>query len=243
MNPICESSRNRRPEPCLTFSAIAWLKLQYFCHAGRTEIGGFGISAYDNPLYVADFQTVGQHTSPDLCFLDDVEVADFTDRCVDQGLPPERFLRIWLHTHPGSCARPSPVDEETFYRVFGGCDWAVMFILSRFGETFARLSFNVGPAAMAKIPMAVDWSSWAKALAQPEQSLDKLHTAWQAEYARNIHPLPETKSTHHELLDDSFGTSSPDVMFLATEEELHQLESLLKEDHKRHVTNGPWIRL
>lgn len=33
---------------------------------------------------------------------------------------------------------------ETFARVFGSCDWAVMFILGRTAKTFARLKFHVG---------------------------------------------------------------------------------------------------
>jgi hypothetical protein len=34
--------RLHQPRPCLTFAPLAWLKLQYFCHAGATEVGGFG---------------------------------------------------------------------------------------------------------------------------------------------------------------------------------------------------------
>jgi hypothetical protein len=36
----------------LIFSPRAWLKLQYFCHAGDTEVGGFGIAAADDCLYL-----------------------------------------------------------------------------------------------------------------------------------------------------------------------------------------------
>ena len=36
-------------------------------------------------------------------------------------------------------------DEETFARVFGRTDWAVMFILARQGQSYARLRFHVGP--------------------------------------------------------------------------------------------------
>jgi hypothetical protein len=44
-----------RPRPDrLFFAPLVWLKLQWLCHAGDTEIGGFGISAESNPLYVED---------------------------------------------------------------------------------------------------------------------------------------------------------------------------------------------
>ena len=57
---------------------------------------------------------------------DDVAVSDFFDEMVDRGLPPERFGRVWIHTHPGDSASPSCVDEETFVRSFGRSDWAIM---------------------------------------------------------------------------------------------------------------------
>ncbi len=66
-------------------------------------------------------------------------MADYFDQQIDQGRQPEEFARIWLHTHPGTSPQPSPTDVETFTRVFGRCDWAVMFILARGGRTSARL--------------------------------------------------------------------------------------------------------
>src|SRR5258707_14409576 len=90
------------PRPRLTFAPLAWLKLQFFCHAGDTEVGGFAITAADRPLYVEEFVTLAQETSPISVRFHDEAVADYFDRCVDRGLPPDRFARIWLHTHPGA---------------------------------------------------------------------------------------------------------------------------------------------
>src|ERR1022692_5330710 len=106
--------------------------------------------------------------------MEDEAIADFSDRCVDQGLLPQNYLRIWCHTHPGSSPEPSGVDEETFARVFGSCDWAVMFILSRTSNTFARLSLNVGPGSAVEIPVAVDWSAWPGILSDPKFSMANL---------------------------------------------------------------------
>ena len=78
---------------------------------------------------------------------DDEAVADFFDHQVDAGRKPEQFARIWLHSHPGDSPQPSTVDEETFERVFGRCQWAVMFVVGRSGKTYARLRFSVGPGA------------------------------------------------------------------------------------------------
>ena len=175
--------------PKIIFSPMAWLKLQYFCHRGDTEVGGFGISAQDNSLYIEDFVTVRQDTSPVTVSLRDDAVADHFDRCVDLKLTPERFARIWLHTHPGASVQPSRTDEETFTRVFGGCDWAVMFILGRTGKTFARLSLS-GPVKIElELTTTVDWAQWpAHAFEGP--SLEYLLEQWADEYGSNINSAP-----------------------------------------------------
>ena len=40
---LLRRSPSDRP-PVLIFAPLAWLKLQFFCHAGDTEIGGFGVA-------------------------------------------------------------------------------------------------------------------------------------------------------------------------------------------------------
>lgn len=140
--------------PMLTFSPLAWLKLLFFCHAGDTEISGFGIAAANDLLYVEDFRTVRQQATPvSVRFFDDA-VADFYDQQVDAGLPPARFARLWIHTHPADSVTPSSVDEGTFARTFGRSDWAVMAILGRTGRTYARLAFQTGPGGPGGNPHA-----------------------------------------------------------------------------------------
>lgn len=167
------------PRPVLRFSPYAWAKLQWFCHHGDTEIGGFGITAEDDLLLIQDFVTVRQRVSSVSVSFDDEAVADFFEDQVDAGRRPEQFGRLWLHTHPGDSADPSCTDEETFTRVFRGCDWAVMFILARGGATYARLRFNVGPRGQDVIPVQIDYS--VPFAASHEQS-------WLEEYNGNIEP-------------------------------------------------------
>src|ERR1039458_9361898 len=112
----------------------------FFLHAGDTEIGGFGISSEDDLLYITDFITVKQKVSSVSVEFDDEAVADYFDQCVDQNIPPHRCGRCWLHTHPGESPEPSHTDEETFARVFGRCDFSVMFIFGRTGKTYCKLS-------------------------------------------------------------------------------------------------------
>ena len=180
------------PSPVLRFSPTAWAKLQYFCHHGDTEIGGFGITSAEDLLLIEDFQTVHQIVSSVSVAFDDTAVADFFEDQVDLGRKPGQFARIWCHTHPGSSPNPSLTDEETFARVFGNCDWAVMFILARAGKTYCRLRFNVGPGASVLIPVEVDYRS---------EFGPSDHASWGDEYDFNIHPeplgfeFPKTEST------------------------------------------------
>ena len=166
-----------KPAPVLGFSPTAWAKLLFFRDRQETEVGGFAITSADDLLRVQDFITVKQDVSmASVCF-DDQAVADFFEAQVDAGRKPEQFARIWLHSHPGDSPQPSSTDEETFHRVFGHCDWAVMFIVARNGKSYTRLRFNVGPGGQMVIPVGVDFKS-------PFAGSDR--DAWEAEYKANI---------------------------------------------------------
>jgi hypothetical protein len=140
-------------------------------------VGGFGILAPGDLLLVEDLRLVRQCCTSVTVRFDDAAVVDFFDDQVDQGRHPQQFARIWLHTHPGDWPTPSGTDEETFARCFGSSDWAVMFIVARGGQSYARLRFNVGPGGSLEIPVQVDFS-------QPFPAAE--HAAWQAEYQANV---------------------------------------------------------
>jgi proteasome lid subunit RPN8/RPN11 len=163
--------------PLLRFTPYAWAKLHYFCHAGDTEIGGFGLTDATDSLLVLDFLTVRQQVTSVSVEFDDEAVAQLFDDQIDAGRRPQQFARIWCHTHPGDSPHPSGVDEETFDRVFRGCDWSVMFILACGGPTYARLRFNTGPGGDLEIPVAVDYRAMFPASA---------HEAWQQAYTAHI---------------------------------------------------------
>jgi len=131
-------------------------------------------------LCVKEFVTVKQQVTAVSIKLDDEAVADFFDTQVDLGRKPEQFARVWLHTHPGNSPAPSITDEETFTRVFGNCQWAVMFILAQGSRTYAKLSFNVGPGGQVLIPVEIDYScDFGPANRQ----------FWDAEYQANIRAI------------------------------------------------------
>ncbi len=190
--------------PVLRFSPLAWLKLQYLCHAGSTEVGGFGISCSGDLLYVEQVETLMQGTTSVSVEFSDSAVADHFDRFADQQVSPSRCGRIWIHTHPGASAQPSTVDEETFARVFGPCDWALMFILSRTGQTYGRLQFGSGPGGSILVPVAVDWASWPHAVQQEGAFLAEHVKHWQHEYDSNVFNIRSMRplSDRSSLLED-----------------------------------------
>ena len=134
----------------------------------------------DDLLLVEGFLTVKQDATMASISFDDTSVADFFESQVVAGRKPEQFARIWLHTHPGDSAQPSGTDEETFDRVFGRCQWAVMFILASSGKTYARLRFNIGPGGSLQIPVEMD-------LSRPFGPSD--HGAWAREYKTNVRSI------------------------------------------------------
>ena len=223
-NRNSKSLEYERPRPpVLRFSPTAWAKCVFFCDCGETEISGFGISEPDNLLCVIDFQTIRQDATVASISLDDQAIADHFDSQVDVGRKPEQFFRLWLHTHPGCSAIPSSVDEETFARVFGQCDWAVMCVLAQQGKTYARLRFNVGPGGNVVIPVCVDYSL-------PFGQSD--HENWDAEYKANIRIASLSRGL---VLDDEIlvDATEPDLdEYSLPWDVLEQLEEMAPEERQ-----------
>lgn len=174
--------RRRPAHPAIRLNPYAWAKLLYLRDAGATEIGGFGISAVDDPLLLEDVALVAQRCDWASVAFDDDAVADHFDRQVELGRQPQEFGRVWVHTHPGNCPRPSATDEETFARVFGPCEWAVMLIVASGGASYARLAYNVGPGGSWEIPVEVAFEA---------EFAGADFEAWQLEYDRSVRPVLE----------------------------------------------------
>lgn len=178
----------------MRFTPTAWSKLLFFRDRGDTEIGGFGLSAPNDLSLIIDIQLVEQDcTSATVSFRDDA-VADFFDEQVDAGRKPDSFARCWLHTHPGRCPLPSVTDNETFERVFGRVNWAVMFIIARSGDTYARLRFNAGPGGEVALRVTIDYEADFAATDR---------TAWEQEFLCAVNDVTVVDAVR--LLADPFG--------------------------------------
>jgi hypothetical protein len=189
-NPLPKAKFTPNP---LRLTPYAWRKLLFLRDLGPTEVGGFGISSKDDLLLVQDISLVRQVCSAVTVKFDDQAVADHFDDYVDLGYTPERFARIWVHTHPGDSATPSSTDEETFARCFGSSSWAIMFILAQGGETYARLALNTGPGGELMLPVEIDFSSPTPASEEQD---------WEQEYRASVTKecLLETRQDENRLL-------------------------------------------
>ena len=235
MSRLSASARaSRRPQqPVLRFTPTAWAKLLYMRDLGSTEVGGFGVTAAHDLLRIEEVHFVKQLCTPVSVVFDDAAVAEFFDAQVDRGLKPEQFARIWVHTHPGSSAEPSSVDEETFGRVFGPANWAVMFILAQGGQTYSRLRFNVGPGGSMPADLLVDFGCPFPASAE---------SAWAREHRANIRILSAQRvgrtnpgDDQQQLIETANGPTDDDWFdawshYLADEPPLDNFD-LLAEEH------------
>jgi hypothetical protein len=172
----------------LRFTPYAWMKILFFCGAGKkhadgnTEVGGFGVTAKDDPFLVEDFFTVKQENYSFFVKFDDESVANFFEDQVVLGKHPSQFGRVWLHTHPGSSPLPSGKDEQTFVNSFGSCDQAVMFIMAENGPVYARLRKDTNDPLVDEFLLNVEiqFDAGYRNL-EPEE--------WAKEFSANIHPM------------------------------------------------------
>jgi hypothetical protein len=214
--------------PTLRFSPYARSKLLYLRDVGQTEVGGFGISAADDLFLIENVRLVEQRCTEVSVEFQDEAVADFFDEQVDLGRRPEQFARQWIHSHPGESAEPSWTDEGTFARAFGSSAWAVMFIVAKGGETYARLRFGCGPGAELIVPVAVDWDVPFPASEQ---------AAWRQEYDQCVRPIvPLRPRSPQNLSPDEIAFLEEDLDLLDEWEALPVSNNL--EDPERSAHDG-----
>lgn len=160
---------------------------------------------------------------------EDESVADFFEDSVADGLQPEQFARVWIHTHPGDSAEPSGTDEETFARVFGHTDWAVMFILSCGGETYARLRADGEDPWL--LDTAVDFSS---------PFLGSQFGEWEEEFLENVTQEQSLQPFNNHWWFDDREVDDPSEDLLESEhgfEDLQLLSQTFEEEYYHDYVN------
>ena len=177
-------------KPVLQFTPYSWAKLLFMRDKTDNEVGAFGIADQNDLLLIHDIAIVGQQVGPASMEFEDEAIADFYDAQTKAGRKPAEYARIWIHTHPGGMTTPSSIDFNNLNRVFGGSDWAVMFILAQSGATSCELRFNVGPKASLEIPVRVNYK-----VPFPASDIN----AWEHEYTENV--IRKTYTTNKTALN------------------------------------------
>jgi proteasome lid subunit RPN8/RPN11 len=177
--------RSRGERPTIRFTPYAWSKLLFLRDCGDTEVGGFGIHATNDLLLVEDVRLVTQQCTTASVQFTDAAVQEVLDEQSGVVRTANNIGRIWIHTHPGDCARPSDADEETFARCCSAVDWAVMFIIASCGDTYARLQFNIGPRCSRRLRVDVDYT---------EEFQQTDFAGWKLEYDARVQVLDLLKS-------------------------------------------------
>jgi len=175
----------------ITLSPLAFLHWQFICHAGKTEACAFGVSKPNVPTYVESLHIPKQSCTPAYCESDDDELLDLLMQTMTGKYVEGQVGRVWLHTHPGSSAQPSSIDETTFKDVWTGPqDFYAMLILARGGETYCRTKSPTDVDSRQRTPstVRVDWARLPELLPQ----LPALTTGWAAEYAEKVKHSPST---------------------------------------------------
>ena len=135
-------------------------------------------------------------------------------------------VETFVEVHLRSAGEYHNLDEETFARVFGSCDWAIMFIVAQEGKTFARLRFNTGPGGEVKIPVCIDYSFEFDAAD---------FEVWQQQYQANVvednifsRNGKSRKSQKTQLEEaDVFGSTGFDSLTVSSSEDLiEELEQM-----------------
>ena len=210
----------------LRFTAYSWAKFHYLRDLDDAEVFCFAITDPSDPFLVKDLWVPKQEVTSTTVELDDEDLSIRLEE-MGQHAPLSTFTRIWLHTHPGSSAKPSSTDLETQNRVFGNIEWSIMAILAKQGEFYCDLQWwgpNSNNKVRVQIPWQVDWHA-------PFEGADP--DRWSAEYLENVTRKKYTSSKSSK----SFWPINEPMGGPLTDKEKRELELLASKDEDGTLEN------
>lgn len=125
----------------ITFSPLAWAKMQAACVLDARECGFYGITPKDSIFTVNDLYLPKQEVSGTSVSFDDEDVSAYFADYGQRGFIPRQLTTVWIHRHPGIGLTPSNTDENTFNTIIGQQDAAIMVIFDT-GKAAAWLQIN-----------------------------------------------------------------------------------------------------
>lgn len=128
---LLAAPRGKRNPRTLNIHRKVYDKICYMRDHIETEVGFFGVSHPDDPFSVVDLIMPKQQCTGATVAFDPDDVADIAARLAGDKIFPDRWQRIWIHTHPGGSAHPSATDEDTLSDSFANAEWAIMLIFGK----------------------------------------------------------------------------------------------------------------
>lgn len=201
--------------PVLQLSPLAFLKWQFLCNCANVEVGAFGISkSAENQaglLYIEDMVVLDQECTSISTEFDEDAVLKYYDALDENDIDLRRGVRVWFHTHPEMSANPSSTDEDTFVKCFGNRDWAVMAILSKTNDMYARITLTAGGIRLnQEMDIIVDWPKIGDALEKVIKSLEKWKTAL-SERVKKPNPMAEFTQSFYDMHRHLYQVQQPQI--------------------------------
>ena len=98
---------------------------------------------------------------------------------------PAQCFRIFVHTHPGDCPKPSSTDWETFNSLMSSYPWFGMLIFAKNQDYYFYMKFTQGPGISADVDLEIDWGV-------PCQAVDFEHL--ESEYTKKVSIKPKVSA-------------------------------------------------
>lgn len=170
------SPSNQQPQITITVSGLLWFKAKYLANQHQVEVGGWCIAPdKDKPFEVHDFKLTKQESTVGSIDFDDEGTVEFMEDELEAGLEFDQFMRVWIHTHPGDSASPSPLDRTTFRQLADTLPYVVMLIISKSGSATAEIGYKLPTGQFVSMPcgIRIDWA------------MDRW-TEWDIEFNNNV---------------------------------------------------------
>lgn len=174
----------------LKLSRYSWDKIKYLqeVKSKGNEIFFFAVSSEDDCLFVEDVIMTEQENSTARVEVTDEGIAKYVGDCMKKyGTNSDRYMRVWIHTHPSGVTSASSHDEQIWKDIFGACPWSIMLVLPKGGDPYCRLRVRVFEKYHidTKIDVEVSkYAHWHKYLAEWEKEADEnmKEKSWQNNY-------------------------------------------------------------
>lgn len=174
----------------LKLSRFAWDKIRYIqeVKSKGNEIFFFAISSEKDSLFVEDVIMTEQENSTARVEVTDEGIARYVGDCMKKyGTNSDRYMRIWIHTHPSGVTSASSHDEQIWKDIFGACPWTVMLVLPTGGDPYCRLRVRVLEKYYVDTKIDVEvskYAHWHKYLEEWEKEADEnmKEKSWQNSY-------------------------------------------------------------